>query len=165
MQCQRKKESFLRITNVLHFSELDPLINLLPLNQYFSPPASLKHIPSKGLDVPTTILHRKIQIHLLNHRREPLRPRRLPLATADALDLTLFLRVLNVKHGFIIINERGKGLALAVLDALLVDGKVDKGKDFWDNVAGVFEADGHVEGVGFLGEVFHEGNGVFLREL
>lgn len=139
-----------------------------------SPRARLRPRPIPILDPrlkapPITILDPAIQRHLLNHRAKPLGPLCFALARADGLarlvvDLRRAVRVLDVEDGFAVGDERRKGGALGVLDALLVDGEGDVGEHGGDDGAGVLEARRHVVAGGFGGEEVHEGDGVGLGE-
>ena len=69
-----------------------------------------------------------------------------------------------ISLGWLGLDEGGKGLALAVLDALLVDREGDVGEDRGDDVAGVLEARRHVVLGGFGGEELYVRDGVCFGE-
>lgn len=116
-----------------------------------------------------TIAHEAIQIHRLHHRREAIGTLGIALARANvvglfACDLGRIVWVLDVEDGLAGLDKLGKGLALLVLDTLLVDGKVDEADDVVDDVAGVLEADAHVVAGGFFVKELHEVDGVLGGE-
>jgi hypothetical protein len=122
-------------------------------------------------DLLIAVLDPAVQVHLLQYRAESVTARRIPRVAAEVLHSILLERftgvawVFDVEYGFFGVNESVEGAAFAVFDALLVDGELDDWKDVWDNVAGIFEAEGHVQGMRLVGDVVEEVDRVLFGEV
>lgn len=119
--------------------------------------------------LPIAVLHPAVEVHLLDDDAEPVGPVSLALLGADLVlvgggDTGSTVGVLDVEDGLVSVNEGGEGLALRVLDALLVDGEVNHVDDLADDVASVLQADGHVVLSSLLGKKLHVVDGVLLCE-
>lgn len=104
----------------------------------------LVHVGGKRLRF-ATVLDPSIEDHLLDDFAELVRTLGIAGRGTDGGlggrgDLGGLGGVLDVEDGLVSVDKFGKGLALAVLDALLVDGEVDVVDDLVDDAAGVLEA-------------------------
>lgn len=104
---------------------------------------------SSLVDLTIAIPNLKVKVHVLDDDTKVLCALGFAVAGTNLTIERLSLGVLDIEDGLAVLDECGKRLALAVLDALLVDGEVHVLEDIWDDVAGVLEADGHVVAAGF----------------
>jgi hypothetical protein len=130
--------------------------------------SSNRLIDVRNINTAIAIFDPAIELHLLQHGAELITA--LALATLCTIVSEHILSepsfgagtvgVLDVEDGFARLDKGGKLCALAVLNALLVDGEVDDGEHGGDDVACVLEAEREVERGGDVGEVLDEGDGV-----
>src|SRR5690606_20184045 len=124
----------------------------------------------RGKCVPIAVLNPAIKVHLLDDDTEVLCPPGFPRLGTNLIrhlggDVARgAVGVLNVEDGLVRLDEGSKGLALGVLDALLVHREVDNIDDVGNDVSSILKTNGHLVRLGLFREEAHKVDGVIGSE-